>query len=163
MKGKPGSGKSVLMKQTFLWTQANQTSLLVVSFFFNARGGPLEKAPKGLFRSLIHQLVRQRRHLLATFLPKFRTKRETLKPRRELQEGELGEYFANVVASGQISSMIVFIDALDECGKSQKSVRSSHSLQTSLRQRSHQNASSKFACPVVIIHTSAFLVVVRSF
>jgi hypothetical protein len=76
---------------------------------------PLEKRPLGLFRSLLHQLLQQQRHLLATFLPKFRTKRDTLKLGWEWQEGELCDYFSDVVISAQISSMIVFIDALDEC------------------------------------------------
>lgn len=29
----------------------------VMAFFFNARGGPMERSPKGMYRSLLHQLL----------------------------------------------------------------------------------------------------------
>jgi hypothetical protein len=54
--------------------------------------------------------------LLTLFLPKFRAK-QTLGSGWEWQEGELCEYFSDIITSGQISSMFVFIDALDECEK----------------------------------------------
>jgi hypothetical protein len=115
VKGKPGSGKSVLMKQMLTRTQACQPSSCIIGFFFNARGSTSEKTPLGLFRSLTHQLFRQRRELLTSFLPKFRTKRDTIRPGWEWQEGELREVFEDIVQTGQVSSIIVFIDALDEC------------------------------------------------
>jgi hypothetical protein len=115
IKGKPGSGKSVMMKQMLMQLRISQSSSAIISFFFNAHGSPLEKRPLGLFRSLLHQLLRQRRHLFTSFLPKFQTKQDTLKPDWEWGEGELREYFSDVVTSAQVPSMIVFIDALDEC------------------------------------------------
>jgi ankyrin repeat protein len=115
IKGKPGSGKSVMMKQMLMQAETNQLSASVINFFFNARGTAAERKPIGLFRSLLHQLFRRQRPLLANFLPKFRTKRDTLKAGWEWQEGELSEYLSDVVTSAQVSSMIVFIDALDEC------------------------------------------------
>ena len=98
-------------------TQINQPTSVIISFFFNARGSPLERRPLGLFRSLLLQLLQQRRDLLSAFLPNFRTKRVKLPPNWEWQEGELREYFSDVVISAKVSSMIVFIDALDECGE----------------------------------------------
>jgi hypothetical protein len=115
IKGKPGSGKSVVMKNTLKRITSSQPSSAIISFFFNARGGPLEKTPLGLFRSLLHQLLQQQRHLLSKFLPTYRTKRDTLPPGWEWQEGELCEYFSSVVTTAQVPSMTVFIDALDEC------------------------------------------------
>jgi ankyrin repeat protein len=115
IKGKPGSGKSVMMKQMLIQAETKQLSASVINFFFNARGTAAERKPIGLFRSLLHQLFRRQRPLLASFLPKFRTKRDTLKAGWEWQEGELSEYLSDVVTSAQVSSMIVFIDALDEC------------------------------------------------
>jgi ankyrin repeat protein len=103
------------MKQMLIRTQNAQPSSSTISFFFNGRGTLLEMKPLGLFRSLLHQLFRQQRHLLESFLPKFRTKRDTLKAGWEWQEGELSDYFSDVIRNAQISPMTVFIDALDEC------------------------------------------------
>ena len=103
------------MKRTLSHIQINKPWSAIISFFFNARGNPIEERPLGLFRSLLHQLLQQQRDLLATFLPKCRTKRDSLRPGWEWQEGELREYFSDVVTSAQVPSMIVIIDALDEC------------------------------------------------
>jgi ankyrin repeat protein len=115
IKGKPGSGKSVVMKNTLKRTTLSQPSSAIISFFFNARGGPLEKTPLGLFRSLLHQLLQQQRHLLSKFLPTYRTKRDTLPQGWKWQEGELCEYFSSIVTTAQVPSMTIFVDALDEC------------------------------------------------
>lgn len=115
IKGKPGSGKSVVMKNTLQRIQLSQSSSTIISFFFNARGVPLEKTPLGLFRSLLHQLLQQQRHLLSNFLPIYRKKRDTLLPGWKWQEEELREYFSSIITTTQASSIIVFIDALDEC------------------------------------------------
>jgi len=117
IEGKPGSGKSILMKSILKRTKLGLPSSAIINFFFNARGGPLERTPLGLFRSLLHQLFQQQRQLLTKFLPTYRTKRDTLSQGWEWQERELREYFSDVVITAQVSSMIVFIDALDECEK----------------------------------------------
>jgi type II secretory ATPase GspE/PulE/Tfp pilus assembly ATPase PilB-like protein len=52
IKGKPGSGKSVMIKNMLMHVQTHQPSSCIISFFFNARGGPLEKRPLGLYQSL---------------------------------------------------------------------------------------------------------------
>ncbi|KAJ2981904.1 hypothetical protein NQ176_g1745 [Zarea fungicola] len=58
IKGKPGAGKSVLMK--FLLSEERPRvragDRLVISFFFNAQGVDLEKSALGLYRSLLSQL-----------------------------------------------------------------------------------------------------------
>lgn len=104
------------MKNTLKWAKSNhQQSSAIISFFFNARGGPLERTSVGMFRSLLHQLFQQRRHLFSSFLPKYRTKRDTLPPNWDWQEGELREYFSDIITNANVSSIIIFIDALDEC------------------------------------------------
>src|SRR5947209_15472835 len=103
------------MKQMLIRTQNARPSSSTISFFFNGRGTLLEMRPLGCFRSLLHQLLRQQRHLLESFLPKFRTKRDTLKTGWEWQEGELSDYFSDIIRNRQVSSTTVFIDALDEC------------------------------------------------
>jgi ABC-type ATPase involved in cell division len=66
LKGKPGAGKSILMK--FLYSEAKKAAkpnpgALVISFFFNARGGHLEKSTLGLYRSLLWQLFEKAKDL----------------------------------------------------------------------------------------------------
>ncbi|KAI2778896.1 hypothetical protein F4815DRAFT_227104 [Daldinia loculata] len=72
IQGKPGSGKSTLMK--FLsshddiilhlepWAQGKK--LVVASFFFWNAGSPLQKSQEGLFRSLLFEILRSRPHLI---------------------------------------------------------------------------------------------------
>ncbi|KAK4197919.1 hypothetical protein QBC40DRAFT_284648 [Triangularia verruculosa] len=59
IKGKPGTGKSISMK--FLFSEAKRTmkDSVVLSFFFNARGGDLEKSTLGLYRSLLLQILQK--------------------------------------------------------------------------------------------------------
>jgi protein SERAC1 len=62
IKGKPGSGKSTLMKNAFQRadTLHRKSQTTVVGFFFNARSTEaLEKTPLGLYRSFLHQVIRQ--------------------------------------------------------------------------------------------------------
>jgi hypothetical protein len=111
--------RKIHLDEAYTDTDPNlQLESAVISFFFNARGNQLERSPLGLFRSLLHQLLQRRRHLLSAFLPKFRAKRDTLKEGWVWEEGELSDYFSHIVTNSQISSMIVFIDALDECEES---------------------------------------------
>lgn len=54
--GKPGAGKSTLMKAAL---QHGMDTLedVILSFFFSARGSQLEQSAEGMYRSLIHQLL----------------------------------------------------------------------------------------------------------
>ncbi|ETI19600.1 hypothetical protein G647_09434 [Cladophialophora carrionii CBS 160.54] len=56
IKGKPGSGKSTMLK--YISSHANKTmpGTPIISFFFNARGYALEKSTIGMYRSLLWQL-----------------------------------------------------------------------------------------------------------
>lgn len=55
IKGNHGAGKSTIMKFAYseqvLRASSDET---VMAFFFNARGGPMERSPKGMYRSLLH-------------------------------------------------------------------------------------------------------------
>lgn len=57
IKGKPGAGKSTLMKLAFLESKRTMSNVIVLSFFFNARGDILERSTLGLYRSLLFQLL----------------------------------------------------------------------------------------------------------
>lgn len=56
--GKPGTGKSTMMKFVLARARKNKPDdQTILSFFFNARGGNLEKTVLGMYRSLLFQLL----------------------------------------------------------------------------------------------------------
>ena len=57
VKGKPGAGKSTMMKYALARAKQAMTSSVIISFFFNARGETLEKTTLGMYRSLLFQLL----------------------------------------------------------------------------------------------------------
>jgi hypothetical protein len=64
--GKPGVGKSTLIKFLYLKTKKiakDKPGALILSFFFNARSGQLEKSTLGLYRSLLWQLFEKAKDL----------------------------------------------------------------------------------------------------
>ncbi|KAM0710113.1 hypothetical protein Q7P35_002475 [Cladosporium inversicolor] len=63
IKGKPGAGKSTLMKHAWEHAQLEYEHEKTVSFFFNARGVALGKSVEGLYRCLLHQMMSQVPHL----------------------------------------------------------------------------------------------------
>ncbi|KAF5722922.1 ankyrin 3 [Fusarium mundagurra] len=89
---------------------------IIISFFFNARGEQLEKSTTGMYRSLLLQILQQ--------LP---TLHSALDPALVLGIGENHEWniealralFEQAVEGLGNSSVVVFIDALDECDESE--------------------------------------------
>lgn len=60
IKGKPGSGKSTLVKYAKdALPPIYGKETLVFSFFFHGRGRELQKTPIGLFQCLLHQLLKR--------------------------------------------------------------------------------------------------------
>jgi hypothetical protein len=57
VKGKPGAGKSTIMKGLLRHAKVAYANDKVVSFFFNTRGTPLERSTEGIYRSLMHQMA----------------------------------------------------------------------------------------------------------
>ncbi|KAJ6141617.1 hypothetical protein N7470_010007 [Penicillium chermesinum] len=59
IKGKPGAGKSTIMKFAYLNMKRKKQPChsLTISFFFNARGDYLEKSVLGMYRSLLVQVL----------------------------------------------------------------------------------------------------------
>ncbi|CAG1994051.1 unnamed protein product [Fusarium graminearum] len=122
IKGKPGSGKSTLVKyaQNAL-PPIYGTNTFVFSFFFHGRGHKLQRTPIGLFRSLLHQLLKCVPGAVPDLIKYFEDKRTT--------EGEPGENWQWHLQPLQAffklslplilkrSPVILFVDALDECGK----------------------------------------------
>lgn len=56
IKGKPGTGKSTLMKYLYS-IHSRQSDCTVISFFFNARGAELERSTLGCYRTLLFLLL----------------------------------------------------------------------------------------------------------
>lgn len=57
IKGKPVTGKSTLMKFALARARESMKDTVIASFFFNARGGDLEKSTIWMYRSLLLQLA----------------------------------------------------------------------------------------------------------
>ncbi|KAK0739016.1 hypothetical protein B0T21DRAFT_409406 [Apiosordaria backusii] len=76
--GKAGSGKSTLMKfvshhpellhHLKVWSRDQPVTL--ASFYFWASGTAMQASPEGLFRSLLHQLLDQNRHMIPKLSPR---------------------------------------------------------------------------------------------
>ncbi|KID73643.1 Ankyrin repeat and KH domain-containing protein 1 [Metarhizium brunneum] len=118
IRGKPGAGKSTLMKFAWLQTQreyqqaCRDRKMIVASFFFNARGETLEKSASGMYRSLLVQLL-EHFHDLQRVLDS-----------RDLEEllnldsyplVVLKDLLQDVVSELGNRAFFGFIDALDEC------------------------------------------------
>ncbi|XTI89669.1 hypothetical protein V2W45_1404203 [Cenococcum geophilum] len=118
IKGKPGTGKSTLMKYALANARKTMTDRIVISFFFNARGEGLEKSTIGTYQSLLLQLLERLPALQCIFnslgllISSISTSHqwsiESLKTLLEQAIQSLGE-----------SSVVCFIDALDECEERQ--------------------------------------------
>ncbi|VUC36260.1 unnamed protein product [Clonostachys rosea] len=119
--GKPGAGKSTLIKFCYLHALANLNKTdesAIISFFFNARGSGLEQSIVGLYRSLLFQTLSRFPDLQGA-----------------LDEGNHRSYIYNtsitwdtttlqtlftkaIVHLGQ-RRLTCFIDALDECNENE--------------------------------------------
>jgi len=120
IKGKPGSGKSTLLKYAFD-KHETRDGALILSFFFHGRGDELQRTPFGLWRSLLHQVLRQAPGVLQDLVDKFETKRkQNGKPGEDWHwhEGELRAFLNSSLPKVLKSRPVwLFIDALDECGE----------------------------------------------
>lgn len=118
IKGKPGTGKSILMKflfneETMKYSDENR---LVISFFFNARGGDLEKSALGLYRSLLFQLFGAASEFQnALSWLSHHAAQQILK--QEWTLGALQQTFRAAIKMLGKRSLAIFVDALDECSE----------------------------------------------
>ena len=124
IRGKPGSGKSTLMK--FVLSREDITEeggkSVVAAFFFNARGMQLQHTPLGLFRVLLFQLMTQVTRLQAKFLEYCERKsiaQGGRKEKLEWHENELRDMVSAYIQQAlRWTDVKIFVDALDECGGS---------------------------------------------
>ncbi|GIZ42947.1 hypothetical protein CKM354_000619400 [Cercospora kikuchii] len=135
IKGRAGTGKSPLMeyvREQSLHAQESSSDsrsylprMLVVSFFFNRRGDTLHQTALGLFRSVLHQILRHDNELLSQFLEDsgfeshHRTKGDSGSGKRwDWTESDLRELFRRYVKGvTQTRDLRLYVDALDEGGE----------------------------------------------
>lgn len=106
IKGKPGAGKSTLMKLLLHETRRARPDDTILSFFFNARGNDMEKSTLGLYQSLLVQLLETNSDLYSILDNCSRRENWSIELLKKLLE--------DAVEHSQ-RTIICFIDALDEC------------------------------------------------
>ncbi|RYP48626.1 hypothetical protein DL768_005517 [Monosporascus sp. mg162] len=117
IKGKPGAGKSTLMKFALANAWKKMKDKIIISFFFNARGDGLEKSTIGMYRSLLLQLLEQLPELQGVF-DSLGLATWNGAPRQWSVES-LKAHFEQAVQHLGKCSLVCFIDALDECDEPQ--------------------------------------------
>jgi ankyrin repeat protein len=124
IKGKPGSGKSTLLRYVLehaIEIPNTGEGALILSFFFHGRGSELQKTPLGLFRSLLHQLLRQVPEALTDLMATFQKWCESVGKAGEQWQWhirELQRFFeSSFLKILETCPLWLFVDALDECGE----------------------------------------------
>lgn len=118
LSGKPGAGKSTIMKFAYLrMKKTRNIDAVTASFFFNARGGYLEKSITGMYRSLLLQLLEgypdlQRVLEDPDLVPS---------PSQDisLSLNALKDLLCTAILALGQRSFTCFVDALDECDEQQ--------------------------------------------
>ncbi|KAL2809368.1 hypothetical protein BJX63DRAFT_435237 [Aspergillus granulosus] len=118
VSGKPGAGKSTIMKFAYerMKEKAQLKNTVTASFFFNARGEYLEKSIVGMYRSLLLQLLKGYPDL-QTALDDLELAPQSLNGCPPLNSLK-GLFYKSVSALGQ-REFTCFVDALDECDEQQ--------------------------------------------
>ena len=119
IRGKPGAGKSTLMKFIYgrMRKKDKRHATLTISFFFHARGSYLERSILGMYRSLLFQLLEAFPDLQQLFDdPDIVPRGQIDCPSLEILKSLLQ---AAVLGLGGGRSLTCYIDALDECDEQQ--------------------------------------------
>lgn len=109
IKGKPGAGKSTIIRTLVDHLKHDTPDSIVISFFFNARGRPLERSIEGLYRTMLYQLLNGRPELFSTMeIPHVPSKGQTwtIEALRGLMH--------NAVLNLYEKRVFFVVDALDE-------------------------------------------------
>lgn len=130
--GKPGSGKSTLMRYLMQpaslpsrqsrceehlrqWA-GNGENLTIISFHFWAIGSPMQRTKEGLFRTLLVQLFQNHPEVIPTVAPsRWASLSLFNEDPQHLTETELGDMFRQAISHiSTRAKLALFIDGLDE-------------------------------------------------
>jgi ankyrin repeat protein len=118
IKGKPGSGKSIMMKFLFSHAKKTMRGSIVLSFFFNARGEILEKTTSGLYRALVLQLLEKAPQTWTAFEDNDDLDARLNLIRQSGWEDEiLRQTFVQCLQKLENKRIVCFVDVLDECSE----------------------------------------------
>ncbi|PKY00516.1 hypothetical protein P168DRAFT_322128 [Aspergillus campestris IBT 28561] len=119
VSGKPGAGKSIIMKFAYsnMKNKARNKNEVTASFFFNARGEYLEKSIAGMYRSLLLQLLEG-----YPDLQRFLDDPDLIpSPTQDasLSLNALKDLLCTAISALGQRPFTCFVDALDECDEQQ--------------------------------------------
>ena len=121
IKGKPGAGKSTLTKFALGSTQRTIPNSRTISYFFNARGHPLEKSIIGTYRSLLSQILNELQQpddILDTISLRMVDQTSWMLA-RPWDIASLQDMLSMAILGLAQTRVLCFIDALDECEERQ--------------------------------------------
>lgn len=122
IKGKPGAGKSTVMKFAYTNAKKDAQGSMAISYFFNARGEHLEKSTRGMYRSLLYQLLSKVPRLQAVLDTTKVSHLQNTSPDFWTTE-VLQSLFRQAIERLEDQSLTCFVDALDECENNEDQVR----------------------------------------
>ncbi|KAH7346057.1 hypothetical protein BKA66DRAFT_379441, partial [Pyrenochaeta sp. MPI-SDFR-AT-0127] len=118
LKGKPGAGKSTIIKFAVTEAKRSRKEDIHVSFFFNARGSLLEKDTRGMYRSLLFQLLTKFPQAQEVF-DEFDILELPQAPRYSWTVMQLKEVMNHAIRELGKRWLWIYVDALDECDEDQ--------------------------------------------
>ena len=162
INGKPGAGKSTLMKFAHAYADRERPEHeILVSFFFNARGDNLERSTFGMYRALLFHLL-NRAADLQMVLDEFHSSSGYQSQYPAWTIELLRELLSAAIARLGQRRLKCFIDALDECDEEQ--IREMVVFFEQLGQNAIENGSQLYICfasrhyPTIDIRTGRQLV-----
>ncbi|KAF2257850.1 ankyrin [Lojkania enalia] len=117
IKGMPGTGKSTLMRFALANARKLMRDRTIISLFFNARGEDIEKSTIGTYQSLLLQL--ERHPTLQCVFDSAGLSSSSIRPDHEWAIESLKSLLEQAIQNLGQSSIVCFINALDECEEEQ--------------------------------------------
>ncbi|KAK4442932.1 hypothetical protein QBC34DRAFT_222717 [Podospora aff. communis PSN243] len=121
VKGKPGAGKSTLIKEAVRRKKdRNDTNVIIGTFFFNARGTTLQHTLLGMLRSICWHIFNQDNYFKGCVVDHYRATSKSARGQWIPGENELRALVLDALGTRPASAprIVLFIDALDECEES---------------------------------------------